>query len=121
MSLFNPHSNMEIDKQQTNLVSENDEDYLKENSSLIESSLANQGMEEKEIEKSASLLSLLTPQRKVKEFELKQTIIDKNLQDNLKMRSSILEDFNASLKSETSTQNNSSLSFGALYSYLFES
>ena len=74
-----------------------------------------------EIEKSASLLSLLTPQRKIKEFESKQSSIDKDLKDNLKMRSSILEDFNASLKSETSTQKNSSLSFGALYSYLFES
>ena len=112
---------METDKQQINSVSENDDDYLSENSSLVESSSANHGMEEKEIEKSASLLSLLTPQRKIKEFESKQSSIDKDLKDNLKMRSSILEDFNASLKSEMSTQKNSSLSFGALYSYLFES
>ena len=121
MSLFNPHRNMESDKQETNSVIKTQEDYLKENGSMIESNSTNQEMEEKELEKSASLLSLLTPQTKIKEFELKQTIIDENLKDNLKMRNSILEDFSTSSKQELSLQKNSSLSFGALYSYLFES
>ena len=112
---------MESDKQETNSVIKTQEDYLRENGSMIESNSTNQEMEENELGKSASLLSLLTPQKKFKEFELKQTIIDENLKDNLKMRNSILEDFNTSSKQELSLQKNSSLSFGALYSYLFES
>ena len=121
MSLFNPHRNMDSDKQEINSLIENQEDYLRENGSIIKSSLTNQEMEEKELENSASLLSLLTPQTKIKELELTQTIIDENLKHNLKMRNSILKDFNTSSKLELSSQKNSSLSFGALYSYLFES
>ena len=122
LSLFNPHRNTEISKLKVNMNDKNSKDVLKVSNATKkeETTSVNKHMKEENSEKLSSLISFLNPQNQIKELKLKKIAIDENLKKNLKMRNSILRDIGTSAEQELSLPKNDSLSFGALYSYLFQ-
>ena len=113
---------METEELKIKFISQKSKNDLKKNDSYGEEriSSAKQRLKDNEFNKSSSIISFLTPQSQMKEVELNEISIDEQLKKNLKMRSSILRNFTTSPKQEVDLPKNSSLSFGALYSYLFE-
>ena len=122
LSLFNPHKSIEISKLKIDANDKNLKDVLKASNSTknVETKSVNMNMKEESSEKLSSLISLLGPQNQIKESKLKKIAIDESLKKNLKMRNSILRDISTSAEQELRLPKNDSLSFGALYSYLFQ-
>ena len=122
LSLFNPHKNIDISNLKVDTNDKNSKDVLKVSNATKkeEAKSLNEHIKEESSEKLSSLISFLNPQNHIKESRLKKIAIDESLKKNLKMRNSILRDISTSAEQDLSLPKNDSLSFGTLYSYLFQ-
>ena len=77
-------------------------------------------IEEEDLDQASSLMSLFNPQRKKENSNWKQNATDKNSKEMLKVSNATVEQVSTLQNLDLKVPRNNSLSFGALFSYLFE-
>ena len=79
-----------------------------------------QKTEEDDLDQASTLMSLFNHHRNAENSDFKQNAIDTNSKEMLKVNNVTVEHEATSAKPDLKLLSNDSLSFGALFSYLFE-